>query len=236
MDKLRVLAVGAHPDDLELLCGGTLARYAELGHQVVMVHLLNGDKGHYKLSSYEVAKTRAAEAQAAGAVIGAEVLTLGIPDCELVADLATRRRVIDLIRQVRPDVVITHAPNDYMADHTAASRLVCDATFFSTVPLLATQHKPNDKVAPVFFMDTVAGVDFLPTEYVDITGCFETKRQMLSCHRSQLAYLAEHDKIDFLEFMEAINRFRGLQCGVRYAEAFRQYEAWARKAPRRLLP
>lgn len=75
MEKMTVMGVGAHPDDLELLCGGTLARYAELGHKVVMAHLNNGDKGHYKLSCAEIAKIRKQEAENAGKIIGAEVVS-----------------------------------------------------------------------------------------------------------------------------------------------------------------
>ncbi len=236
MEKLRVMAVGAHPDDLELLCGGTLARYADLGHKVVMVHLLNGDKGHYEMTSDELARLREEEARAAGAVIGAEVLSPAIPDGELFSDLPTRRLVIDLVRQVRPDLIITHAPNDYMSDHVATSQLVCDASFLAATPLLRTEHEAGDRIAPVFFMDTLAGVGFLPTEYVDISEHFEKKKQMLGCHESQLLFLQEHDSVDFLEFMEITNRSRGLQCGARYAEGFRQHEVWGRKVARRLLP
>ena len=236
MEKLQVMAVGAHPDDLELLCGGTLARYADLGHEVVMVHLLTGDKGHYQMTSEQLVKVREKEARAAGAVIGAEVLSGHIPDGELFSDLQTRMLVIDLVRQVRPDLIITHAPNDYMSDHVATSQLVCDASFLAATPLLRTEHEASDRIAPVFFMDTLAGADFLPTEYVDISEHFEKKRKMLSCHESQVTFLKEHDRIDFLEFMEITNRSRGLQCGARYAEGFRQHEVWGRKVARRLLP
>ena len=89
MEELRVLAVGAHPDDLEILCGGTLARYAESGHQVVMAHVLSGDKGHYKTDSASLAKIREKEAEEAGRLIGAEVIDLGLPDAELIPDGAT---------------------------------------------------------------------------------------------------------------------------------------------------
>src|SRR5688572_24212078 len=108
MNKLRVLAVGAHPDDLEITCGGTLARYARAGHTVVMAHLLNGDKGHYRMAPAELVKIRREEARRAAAVIGAESVTLDMPDGMLYSCAETRQRVIDLVREVKPDVVITH--------------------------------------------------------------------------------------------------------------------------------
>ena len=122
MVKLRVLAVGAHPDDLEILCGGTLARYARQGHTVVMAHLLNGDKGHYKMAPAKLARIRKREAAEAGLVIGAEVVGLDLPDAQLFPDLKTRKLVVDLVRESRPDVIITHAPGDYISDHAASVR------------------------------------------------------------------------------------------------------------------
>ena len=236
MTTLRILAVGAHPDDLELLCAGTLARYAADGHTVIMAHLLNGDKGHYEMDSAELAAVRKAEADAAGRVIGAEVVGLDLPDGELCADLETRRAVIDLIRDARPDLIITHAPGDYTSDHTEASRVVCDASFFAAAPLMKTRVAAHDKIVPVFFMDTLAGMGFLPTEYVDITDVFDRKIAMLEAHQSQLTWLKGHHGSDILDFVETTARFRGVQCGVRYAEGFRQFEVWGRKLPKRLLP
>lgn len=236
MGSLRVMAVGAHPDDLEILCGGTLAKYAGLGHEVTMAHVLNGDKGHYKLRREELARIRKQEAEEAARTIGAEILSLDLPDAELFANLENRKLVIDLIREARPDLIITHAPGDYCSDHTVTSQLVCEASFYSAAPLLETSRAAHDKIPPVFFMDTVAGMGFLPTEYVDISGAFQKKMDMLRRHASQLEWLKDHDNIDILEFVETTARFRGLQCGVQYAEAFRQYAVWGRQAPTRLLP
>jgi len=236
MDKPRVLAVGAHPDDLEILCGGTLAQYAASGHVVVMAHMLNGDKGHYKTDSATLAKIRQKEAEAAGALIGSEVIGLDLPDAELIPELSTRKMVVNLIRRARPDIIITHDPNDYISDHTATSQIVCDASFYSAAPLFETPEKAHDKVTPIFFMDTLAGMGFLPVEYVDISQTFERKMDMLKQHESQLDWLMEHHGLDMTRFVEITARFRGLQCGVEFAEGFRQYDVWPRKTTTRLLP
>ena len=236
MDEMTVLGVGAHPDDLESIGGGTLARYAAAGHRVVMAHLLNGDKGHYEMDPVELAGIRKGEAEQAGAVIGAEVIGLDLPDAQLFSDLATRTLVMDLIRETRPDVILAHFPEDYTSDHNVASQLVCDASFFAAAPLFKTKKSAHDKIPPVIFMDAVAGMGFLPTEYVDITDTFKAKMEMLAKHQSQLVWLKEHDNTDVLEFVEAIARFRGVQCGVRYAEGFRRFDVWGRTVPARLLP
>ena len=167
-ESLQILAVGAHPDDLEILCSGTLARYAQMEHKVVMAHVLNGNKGHYRMERAELAQIRRAEAQAAGEVIGAGVIGLDVPEGEVVNGLEMRRRMVDLVRQVRPDVSITHGPDDYMADHTTVWELVRDAGFYAASPSFETACAAHDKIPPVSFMDTVMRVGFAPTEYVDI--------------------------------------------------------------------
>ncbi|HET7559618.1 MAG TPA: PIG-L family deacetylase [Limnochordia bacterium] len=236
---MRILAVGAHPDDIEILCAGTLARYAAAGHEVIMAHLCNGDCGHYEIPPAELAAIRAQEAQAAAAILGAELLTLPkVGDGDLLADdMPTRQAVADLIRRSRPDLIITHDPDDYMPDHRAASKLIFDASFLATLPAWPQHPAPHHNVVPpVYFMDTLAGVGFLPEEYVDISETFQLKRRMLECHQSQLTWLKEHDDIDVLEFMGVLSRLRGLQAGVQYAEGFKPLRVWPRLGTQRLLP
>jgi len=144
--------------------------------------------------------------------------------------------MIDLVRRTRPDVIITHAPNDYMSDHIATSQVVCDASFLAATPLPKTAYEACDKIAPVFFMDTVGGLGFLPEEYVDISEQFEKKKEMLSCHDSQITFVEKHHRGDLLELAEVTGRIRGLQSGARYAEGFRRHDVWERNVTRRLLP
>src|SRR6476620_8717460 len=101
---MRVLAVGAHPDDLEILCGGTLARFVQEGHDVVMCHGSRGDRGSFEQTSEEIAE-----------ICDGEHATLSLSDGEVNAsDPEQRRLMIDLVRDSRPDMIITHAPGDYM--------------------------------------------------------------------------------------------------------------------------
>jgi len=234
---VRVLAVGAHPDDLEILCGGTLARLVREGHEVVMCHAAKGDRGSYVHSAEEIARIRGEEARRAADICGAEYRTLGLSDAEVsAADPEQRRLVVDLVREVRPDLVITHAPGDYMGDHNEVSRLVFECSFYATLPLLETARPHHNRVTPISYMDTVMGLGFQPTEYVDISDVIETKVAMLEAHQSQLAWLRDHDGVDIVEQMRTVARFRGQQCGVAYAEGFVPCLTWLRAAPRRLLP
>ena len=234
---MRVLAVGAHPDDLEILCGGTLARFCRDGHDVVMCHVTSGDRGSYVGTSAEVAAIRDGEAQRAAEICGAEHATLGLHDGEVnAADPAQQRLVIDLVRETRPDLILTHHPGDYMSDHNEVARLVFDCSFHATLPLLETDRPHHSTVTPIYYMDTVMGLGFQPTEYVDVSDVIETKTSMLEAHQSQLVWLRDHDGVDIVEQMRVATRFRGLQCGAQYAEGFIPCLTWLRGTTRRLLP
>jgi LmbE family N-acetylglucosaminyl deacetylase len=234
---VRVLAVGAHPDDLVILCAGTLARYAADGHAVAMVDVTRGDRGSFVHTAEEIAAIRARESRAAAEVIGAEYVGLGLSDGEVFSqDRRQREMVIDLIRSARPDVIISHSPNDYMADHNETARLVFDASFLASLPLLVTSHPAHDQVPPLYQMDTLAGVGFQPAEYVDISATIGDKIRMLEAHQSQLTWLRDHDGVDIVEQVRTTARFRGNQCGVACAEGFVPVLTWLRGRPYRVLP
>src|ERR1700675_4204879 len=112
-DPLRLLILGAHPDDADYSAGGLAALYRATGHDVLMVSLTNGDAGHHEMPGPALAVRRTAEANAAAAVIGAKYLLLNHHDGELLPTLENRREVIGLIRSYAPDLVLTHRPNDY---------------------------------------------------------------------------------------------------------------------------
>src|SRR5947209_6171956 len=133
-EPLRLLILGAHPDDADYAAGGTAALYRAAGHVVKMVSLTNGCAGHHLQPGPELARRRRAEAAAAGAVIGATYDVLDNNDGELLPTLENRRQVIRLIRGFRPDLVLTHRPNDYHPDHRYTSQLVQDAAYLVTVP------------------------------------------------------------------------------------------------------
>lgn len=233
---MRILAIGAHPDDLEILAAGTLARYVKEGHEVIAAHASVGDKGHAEIPHHEVAVTRRQEARSAAEVIGAESVTLGFRDGEIELSDENRRAVTDLIRETRPDVLLTHDPDDYHGDHRAVTQMVLDASFMATVPYYVTRNPAHPLACPTYFIDTLGAIDFDPTDYVDITDTIDLKKRAMQAHASQVTWLREHHHTDILDFIDTIGRFRGLQCGVGFAEGFRRFRAWGRLTTRRLLP
>lgn len=234
---MNVLAIGCHPDDIEINCAGTLAKCAQRGDKVTICHVANGNLGHVIIEPDELRDIRAAEAKKSGAMIGAEVISCDIGD--LVVEQASKMQkdlIVDVLRTVQPDVILTHAPSDYMPDHLAVSRLVFDASFAASVPHYKTAVPGAAELTPIYYMDNLAGINFIPTEYVDVSDVIETKLNMLECHESQLKWMREHDNIDFAEFVRSCARARGLQCGVQYAEGFTQCLAWGKIKPMRMLP
>jgi LmbE family N-acetylglucosaminyl deacetylase len=183
-------------------------------------------------------RIRLEEAQKAGRVIGAaEVLTLDVPDLEVdSSNPAIVAGMVDVVRYAKPDMIITHCPEDYMKDHVEVSKLVFDASFSSSIPHMLTRNPSCLVIAPLYYMDTLAGVNFLPHEYVDISDDIEIKLNALACHESQIKWMLEHDKIDFIDFVRTVSKFRGLQCGCAYSESFKRCDAWPRVTSARLLP
>ena len=232
---MNVLAVGAHPDDIEISCSGTLAKCVKRGDKVTVCHVANGNMGHEIISPEELREIRIGEAKKAGSLAGIDVVTLDVGDLlPNGCSIEQRDKLIALIKKVQPDFIITHSPTDYMPDHLAVQKLVFDASFGASVPHYGAEGKAA--VVPIFYMDNLAGMNFLPTEYVDITDEIELKLQMLECHESQLKWMRDHDGIDFADFVRTCSKFRGLQCGVPYAEAFTQELVWPKVVTKRLLP
>jgi LmbE family N-acetylglucosaminyl deacetylase len=233
---MRVLAVGAHPDDLEILCGGTLAKYARRGDHVTMAIATNGEVGSATLPKAAIAEQRRLEALASAAVIGAELIWMNHPDEFLFSTEATRLDFLNLVRSARPDVVLTHAPCDYHPDHLATGQILWDIRVMTTVPNIKTAAPPCEKIPEIYYFDTIAGIGFVPQYYVDVTATHSLKKQMLACHKSQAGWLEEQYKISYLDFVEYTGRYRGLQCGVSFAECFQLSATWPKRHESALLP
>jgi LmbE family N-acetylglucosaminyl deacetylase len=225
-----ILAIHAHPDDIEILMAGTLALLASRGHTIKMVTAAAGEGGSAEFDPAETARIRQAEAAASAARIGAEYRCLGFPDLGVFNDDPSRRAVTELVRSVAPDLVITASPADYHPDHEAISLLARDACF--AAPVINYRTGPSrglEAIPALYFADAIGGRDRdgvrLKQDFaVDIGATFATKRAMLAEHRSQQAWvLRQHGIADLGADMEAWSRRVGSDFGVEFAEGFRQY-------------
>ena len=234
---MRVLAVAAHPDDIEWLCGGTLALCAERGDEIFIAIATNGNvgTGDPTITSEEIGRIRHEEAKASAAVIGAKVIWMDFDDEWLFDNRETRECFIDAIREARPDIMFVLSENDYHPDHRLAGSIALDARIPVSVPLVKTKF-PETPIPTVFLMDTIMGNGFDPEFYVDVTSVMETKKKMLSCHVSQIAWTEHVFDTEFSENMYVHARFRGLQAGTKYAEGFKLLHTWPHTGDMRLLP
>jgi LmbE family N-acetylglucosaminyl deacetylase len=184
---LRILVIGAHPDDADIKAGGTSAKWCALGHVVRLVSLTNGEAGHQTMHGPQLAQRRRAEATAAAAAIGATYEVLDHPDGQLDDRLEYRHEVICLIRSFRPDLIITHRSTDYHPDHRFAGLLVQDASYLLTVPAICPHvaHLPSCPVI-LYVSDAFTKPNrFEAHVVVDIADELNSVVAMLHCHQSQ---------------------------------------------------
>ena len=144
--------------------------------------------------------------------------------------------MIKIIRDEKPDVIITHHPEDYCSDHRETSKLVFKTSFDATCPHFMPECGEVTELTPLYYTDTDQGINMIPTEYVDITDEMDTKEKMLACHESQVVWLKEHDGYDVVLEQRKLAATRGTQCGVKYAEGFTPALVSGRLKPYRVLP
>ena len=202
--RAKVLVAGAHPDDPESSCGGTIAKLSQTGHEVVTFYLTKGERGISGKSLPEAAKIREAEVVEACQILGARPVFAGQIDGETEVTSAYYSRVRDLLSAEDPDIVFAHWPIDTHRDHRALSLLVYDAW-------LALHH-----TFALYYYEVMTGHQtqlFQPTDYVDITDTEPIKRASCLVHASQKpeSFYAVH---------EQMSRFRGSEFSCEHAEAF----------------
>ena len=229
----RVLAIHAHPDDIEFQCAGTLALLRERGCHLTMATMTPGDCGSAEHDAEAISEIRRGEARAAAALIGADCLCLEFRDLAIFNDDESRRRVTEILRRTRPDLIMTAPPVDYLCDHEMTSLLVRDACFTATAPNYATRQwepaPPLERIPHLYYVDAIGGADRegrpQPTGFhIDVSRVFDLKRRMLACHASQRNWLQrQHGMDEYLESQERWGAHRGSEIGVTQAEAFRQY-------------
>ncbi|HOJ10201.1 MAG TPA: PIG-L family deacetylase [Clostridiales bacterium] len=186
--QLRMLVIGAHPDDCEFKAAGTAIKFRQLGHVVKFVSATNGDTGHYEIGGGQLARIRAEEVEKSCSIAGLKYQIMDIHNNGLEADIQTRERFITLIREFVPDIIITHRPNDYHPDHRRTSLLVQDSSYAIIIPNVCPLTPVMPKAPVILYMQDnfKRPYEFVPDIVVDIDDVFDIKTQMINCHKSQL--------------------------------------------------
>jgi len=231
-ENKRILALMPHPDDIEILCGGTLIRLKELGYEIHYGMMTAGDKGSAVHTRQEIGDIRREEGRKAAEAIGAVSFhCLEFQDLSITFDNDARQRVAAVLRQVDPFMVFTTPPADYMFDHEITSALVRDACFNASVPNYETPggESPASGVPYLYYSDAVEGHDLfgrssLVSCIVDVSTTIDQKAHALMQHDSQRAWLQkQHGMDNYIESMKSWCAKRGEQAGFGYGEAFIQH-------------
>ncbi|SER37131.1 PIG-L deacetylase family protein [Natrinema salaciae] len=221
---MELVAIVAHPDDADIFCGGTLAKHADRGDTVTIAHLTRGEYGAVETTTTEIASVREAEARQSGEILGAAAVEfLGFEDGRIEYSLENRLSIVETIRTFSPDIVLTHYRDDMHPDHRVTSRLVTDAYYMASLPLVETPSEPCDPANIYYFGKPTA--EFDPSVHVDITGYEDVKADAIRQHESQVEFLQSHGGIDaefdnLVDGVAAENTVLGKRTGVDSAEGF----------------
>jgi len=216
-----VFALGAHPDDIECTCAGTLAALAQRGVEVHIAVATDGWCGSYELDGPAIAAVRLEEARRAAEVAGAASFHhLGMHDQGTEVTIERRRELVNLIRRLKVTVLLGHSPNDYHVDHRNAGELIFQARCAATVPNFADEP-PLVRPPHAALIDNEQGIGFDPHVWIDIGETIDVKRRMLAAHESQVELMRVMYHEDICEMVDRLARMRGGQRGCEYAEAFR---------------
>lgn len=232
MAEPSVLAIAAHPDDIEFVMAGTLMRLASCGWQVHYFNVANGCCGSMDLNREQCAAVRLQEAQAAAALIPATFYPPICDDLDIFYTRETLSQVAAVVRQAKPRIVLTHALVDYMEDHQNAARLAVGGAFTRGMPHYFTNPEVENYAEDVAVYHaqphgnrTPLGELVVPTHFVNVSDLLERKREMLSAHASQSQWLDDTQRISsYLTAMQDLNREVGRLSGsFDLAEGWRQH-------------
>ena len=230
-----VLAIAAHPDDIEFMAAGTLLLLKEAGCETHYLNVASGNCGSAQFDAATTRKMRAAEGRRAAKLLGAHFHSSLADDLEVFYDLKTLRRLAAVVREVKPGIVLTHSPHDYMEDHTNTCRLAVTAAFAHGAPNFRTlpPRPAYDGDVTVYhwmphgFRDGLRRRVF-PGAFVNTTSVQSAKLAALAEHRSQQHWLAASQGMNsYLAAMEAMSRELGRMSGkFKHAEGFRRHLHW----------
>ena len=228
----KVIAIAAHPDDIEFVMAGTMIYLRHAGFELHYLNVANGCCGSTQFDAATTARVRREEAMQAASKLGAEYHESLVNDLEIFYDKVTLQRLTAIIRKVQPTIVLTHSPQDYMEDHMITSRLAVTAAFARGMPNFPT-FPPAEAVAQnvtVYHAQPHGNADGLgqpvvPSLFVDVGAVMPMKTDLLACHDSQKAWLDASQGMDsYLIAMQSLSRDVGQLSGCYdFAEGWRKH-------------
>ena len=228
--KKTALAVAAHPDDIEFMMAGTLVLLKNQGYEIHYMNLSTGNCGSIEYDSLTTTEIRLKEAQNAADILGAQFHGPICNDFEIFYELELLRKLTGVIRMVKPSIILTHSPSDYMEDHMNTSRLAVTAAFIRGVPNFPADHAAvNNYDCAVYHALPHSLLDplrrkVIPEIFIDTSAVHATKREALEAHKSQQNWLEDSQKMN--SYVQAMENF-SLTVGS-MSNRFEHAEGWRR--------
>jgi len=220
----RILVVGAHVGDAELMAGGVILKHTKAGGEVFIVHMSKGERGHPSLPPAEYAKQKEREALESAKLMKAEVIFMPYEDALIPNNEEARFKLAEEIRKIRPSIVITHWVGSYHKDHENTSRVVKDAIFLAAMQDLPIGGEPYS-VSKLYFAENWEDpIDFVPEVYVDISEVFEEYRKAIEVHEFASG---KFWGFNYVDYYTSLARIRGIEVRTRYAQALMPDKSWA---------
>lgn len=213
-NQVHIMAIGAHCADVEVASGLLLAKYTMAGHKATIVHLSPGEKGHRTLSPEDYAKQKIDEAHKAAEVLGADVRFLPYKDAEIPVNDEAKYALADLIREVKPNVLITHWKGSIHKDHTACHHIVEDARFYAALPAIKRERPAHGAWALFYSENWEDMYDYEVDTYVDVTEAFDLWVE--ACNQYELLR-GNISTFRYMDYYKALATMRGCLSGFKYA-------------------
>ena len=232
-ERRTILAIGAHPGDMEVSCGALLAKQVKRGDRVVLLHLTAGEGGNPRVKAEVYGEQKKREARAAAKVIGAEVVFGNAADGQLENTDQMRHFVVDVIRQSKPSYVITHWKNGLHKDHIAARFITSDAVLLASLDGVKTDYPPHRGIRGIYYTENWEDkADFSPYVYVDVSEALDLWEQ---CVKQYELIRGGISSFPYFEYYQSLARLRGAESGFKAAVAF-DIDSWSKKRVLSQLP
>ena len=215
--NLHLCVIGAHIGDAEITAGATVCKYTSAGHRATLVHLTPGEKGNPGLSPGEYRKQKIKEANESAKIMGADVMVLDYKDGELPNTDEVKLRVCDVIRKIKPDIVITHWKGSFHKDHINCHHVVMEGVFYAAVPGIE-RELPAHPIKLLYYAENWEDpFDYAPDAWIDVSAVYE---QWLAALKVHALFRGEVSSFDYVRYYQGLVNMRGAEVGVKQAQTF----------------
>jgi LmbE family N-acetylglucosaminyl deacetylase len=215
--RLHLCVIGAHIGDAEITAGGVICKYTQAGHKATIVHLTPGEKGNPRLAPEEYREIKIQEATKSAKIMGADVRVLDFKDGELPNNDVAKYKVCDVIREIKPDIVITHWKGSFHKDHIACHHVAMEGVFYAAVPGIK-RPLPAHPIRLMYFAENWEDpFDYQPDVWLDISPVFEQWKEAINEHG---LFRGEVASFDYWRYYEGLVNMRGAEVGVSQAQTF----------------